>query len=137
MDLFQWDDSFKLNIAKIDDQHEQLISLICELEGAVQDGTGGQLITYVLQELIRYVGVHFADEEQLMMQHKFPDLAEHRRMHDFYVTKLKEIQEQYQEGDALSNATLEFLKEWIATHIKGTDQIYGRFIRAETDPQAN
>jgi hemerythrin len=132
MDLFQWDDSFKLNIAKIDEQHEQLISLISELDDAVRMGTGGQLIGYVLQELIRYVGVHFVDEERLMMVHDFPGLADHRRMHDSYVTRLREIQESYQESNALSSATLDFLKEWIATHIKGTDQIYGSFIRAKT-----
>jgi hemerythrin len=132
MDLFQWNDSFKLNIAKIDEQHEQLISLISELDEAVQEGTGGQLITYVLQELIRYVGVHFADEERLMLSHDFPGLADHRRMHDSYVTSLKEIQENYQESNALSSATLDFLKEWIASHIKGTDQIYSRFIRLKT-----
>lgn len=131
MDLFQWNDSFKLNIAKIDEQHEQLISLISELEGAVQDGAGGRLIDYVLQELIRYVGVHFADEERLMMLHGFPGLADHRLQHDSYVTRLKEIQENYQESNALSSATLDFLKEWIATHIKGTDQIYGAFIRTK------
>ncbi|NVN90025.1 MAG: hemerythrin family protein [Desulfuromonadales bacterium] len=130
MDLLQWDDSFKLNIPRIDEQHERLIELIRDLEDAVQDGTGGLLISYVMQELIRYVGLHFGDEECLMMEYDFPELAVHRQKHSFYISRLQEILEQNRDGDALSTATLAFLKEWIVTHIKGTDQEYGRFIRA-------
>lgn len=130
MELLQWDDSFKVHLPQIDEQHERLIQLIRDLDDAVRDGTGGLLISYVMQELIRYVSLHFGDEERLMMEYGFKGLDEHRRKHASYITRLQEIMEQNSDGDALSTATLAFLKEWIVLHIKGADQEYGRFIRA-------
>ncbi|HEY3308276.1 MAG TPA: bacteriohemerythrin [Desulfuromonadaceae bacterium] len=130
----EWDDKLALNIPQIDEQHKQLISLISDLEIADQEGTGGLRVSYVLQELIRYIAVHFGEEERLMMLHNFHGLASHRKEHDFYVMKLKHIQENYRDGDALSKETLDFLKDWISCHIMGTDQIYAAFIRGEDRP---
>lgn len=131
MSIFEWNDSFVLNIPDVDGQHQRLISMISDLEAAVREGTGGLIISYVLQELVRYVAVHFGDEERLMMSHGFPGLASHRQEHDFFVSRVKHIQENYHDGDVLSKETLDFLKQWISCHIKGTDQIYAAFIRAE------
>lgn len=130
MDVFAWDESFSTSIQNIDQQHQQLVALIGDLDRADREGTGGLMISYVLQELVRYVGQHFEDEEQLMMRHGFPALTSHRQEHDFYVMRLKEIQQSYKDGDQLSRSTLSFLKEWISCHIKGTDQLYAEFIRS-------
>ena len=67
-----------------------------------------------------------------MLSHGFPGLAGHRQEHDFFVMRVKHIQESFQDGDILSKETLDFLKEWISCHIKGTDQIYANFIRKES-----
>ncbi|MBT1071867.1 bacteriohemerythrin [Pelotalea chapellei] len=132
MDLFEWDESFCTGIPHIDEQHQRLISMISDLDKADREGTGGLLISYVLQELMRYVTLHFEEEEQLMMSYDFPGLVSHRQEHDFYVMRLKHVQESYHDGDALSKNTLAFLKDWISCHIKGTDQIYAEFIRTKT-----
>ena len=132
MSVFEWNDSFVLNIPVVDEQHQRLISMISDLDASEREGTGGLLISYVLQELIRYIAIHFEDEERLMLSHGFPGLASHRQEHDFFVMRVKHIQESFQDGDDLSKETLDFLKEWISCHIKGTDQIYAGFIRAET-----
>lgn len=129
MSVFEWNQSFSTGIASIDEQHQRLMAMIAELDQAEGQGTGGLLISYVLQELMRYVATHFEDEELLMMRHDFPGLASHRQEHDFYVERLKHIQENYRDGDLLTRQTLDFLKDWISCHIKGTDQIYAAFIR--------
>jgi len=131
MSIFEWDDSFALNIPDIDEQHQRLISMISDLEAAVREGTGGLIISYVLQELIRYIAIHFEDEERLMLTHGFPGLGGHRQEHDFFVSRVKHIKENFRDGDMMSKETLDFLKEWISCHIKGTDQIYAAFIKAE------
>lgn len=133
MELFEWDESFSTTIPKIDEQHQRLISMISDLDQADREGTGGLLISYVLQELMRYVALHFEEEEQLMMRYDFPGLPSHRQEHDFYVMRLKHVQETYLDGDQLSRNTLTFLKDWISCHIKGTDQIYAEFIRSKVD----
>ena len=126
---FTLDSSFDTGLPAIDQQHRQLVALINDLDEAVANGTAEAMIKGVLQELIRYVGNHFADEEALMMRHNFPGLPEHCREHDFYVTRLSHIQESFLDGEALGKNTLDFLLEWLSNHIKGTDMLYAAFIR--------
>ena len=131
MPAIEWDESLKVNIPAIDQQHKRLIELISDLERGVSDGTGGLMISYVFQELIRYVAEHFKDEEELMLRCNFPALASHRKEHDYYVQKLGELQQATKDGDALSIAALAFMKEWILTHIKVTDQEYASIIKTD------
>jgi hemerythrin-like metal-binding protein len=106
--------------------------MINDLDQSVQEGTGGLIISNVLQELIRYVKDHFEDEEQLMKRHSFPELTDHRAEHDLFVCRLKQIYENFKDGDVLSSKALDFLKEWLVNHIKGTDQVYAVFISNKT-----
>jgi hemerythrin-like metal-binding protein len=129
MTLLAWDASLETRIPHIDAQHRKLFSLINDLDMAVEDGTGGLLISYVLQELVRYVKEHFEDEEQLMLRRRFPELVAHRKEHDLFTTRLKEISATFQDGDALSSSILEFLKAWLVNHIRQTDQVYAAFIQ--------
>jgi hemerythrin-like metal-binding protein len=128
MAILEWDDCIALHIPAIDAQHKELIAWINALNDAVQKGEGARLIDETLQKLIKYVFEHFAAEEQLMLSYNFPGFTSHRQEHDYFVQKLKEIQGGFQDSDATSRNTLDFMIDWIVCHIKGTDQIYGRFI---------
>jgi hemerythrin-like metal-binding protein len=134
MTLLAWDASLETRIPHIDVQHRKLFALINDLDQAVQDGTGGLLISYVLQELIRYVKDHFEEEEQLMMRRRFPELAAHRKEHDLFTTRLKELNATFKDGDALGKSILDFLKEWLVNHIRQTDQVYAAFIQGTLKP---
>lgn len=135
MTFMAWDTSLETRIPHIDQQHQKLVAMINDLDHSVQDGTGGLLISYVLQELIRYVKEHFEDEEQLMMRYNFPELGSHRKEHDLFVEQLKHIHAEFQDGDALSRSVLDFLKDWLVLHIKGTDQAYAVYISKAAAPQ--
>lgn len=130
MAIFSWDDSIALNIPRIDEQHRELLGWINALHDAVLKGDGTQVTGEVLSKLIGYVFMHFTEEERLMLSCDFPGFTAHRQEHDHYVKKLKDIQERFQEGEEISMDTLEFMVDWIVCHIKGTDQNYGRFVRA-------
>ncbi|BCS52368.1 bacteriohemerythrin [Geobacter sp. SVR] len=132
MARFTLDQSFDTGLPKIDQQHRQLVALINDLDEAVEKGTAKAMIGGVLQELIRYVGNHFTDEEALMMRHNFPGLPMHCQEHDFYVTRLSQIQEGLLDGEDLGRNTLDFLLDWLSSHIKGTDMVYAAFIREQT-----
>jgi hemerythrin-like metal-binding protein len=128
MAILEWDESISLHIPAVDDQHKALIGWVNALNDAVQKNEGAQLIDETLQKLINYVFEHFAAEEQLMLSYNFPGFSGHRKEHDFFVQKLKEIQGGFQDSEETSRNTLDFLVDWIVCHIKGTDQNYGRFI---------
>jgi hemerythrin-like metal-binding protein len=137
MAILEWDESIALHIPTIDAQHKELIGWINALNDAVQKGEGAQLIDETLQKLINYVLVHFAAEEKLMLSYNFPGFTRHRQEHDYFVQKLKEIQGGFQDSDATSRNTLDFMIDWIVCHIKGTDQNYGRFILGKMSETEN
>lgn len=125
----EWDESMALHLPTIDSQHKQMIGWIKSLNDAVRKGEGATVIDDVLQKLTSYVHQHFSEEERLMLSHNFPDFASHRTEHDFFVTKLKDMHTDVENGEELSIKTLDFLINWTISHIMGTDQKYGSFIR--------
>jgi len=132
MAFLEWDESMALGLPAIDSQHKELIGWTKTLYDAVQKGEGARIIDDVLQKLIGYVQHHFFDEERLMFSHDFPGFTSHRQEHDFFVTRLMGMHTDIENGEELSAKTLDFLIDWLVSHIKGTDQDYGRFIREAT-----
>jgi hemerythrin len=131
MAIFEWDDSISLHIPVIDEQHKELLGWIASLNDAVQKGEGGQVIDDVLLKLISYVCFHFEEEERLLLSSNYSDFSGHRQEHDDFVKRLQEIQEHVHDGEALSRSTLEFMSDWIVSHIRGTDQKYGLLLRSK------
>jgi hemerythrin len=131
MATFEWDESIALNIPVIDEQHKELIGWIANLDAAVRKGEGAQAIGDVLLKLVSYVCLHFDEEERLLLTCNYPDFAAHRNEHDVFVKRLQEIQEHFQDGEELSRNTLEFMSDWIISHIRGTDQQYVQFLRTK------
>ncbi|QEM66815.1 bacteriohemerythrin [Geobacter sp. FeAm09] len=130
MALPEWNENMALHLPAIDTQHKQLLAWIKALGDAVQKEEGARIIDDVLQHLINYVHEHFSAEERLMLAHNFPGFADHRREHDFFVSRLKDLHTGITCGEELSVKTLDFLVDWTITHIRGTDQKYGSFVRA-------
>lgn len=129
MALLEWDESIALHLPDIDAQHQRLIGWINDLDDAVRRGDGANAVREVLWELIGYATEHFATEERLMVAYDFPGFTSHRQEHDHFVMRLQEIQSRFHDGETLSTTTLQFLMDWLVNHIKGTDRLYGAFIR--------
>lgn len=129
MAFLEWDESMALHLPTIDRQHKQLIGWINALSDSVLKGEGALVIDDMLQKLVSYVQEHFSYEERLMLSHNFPGFTSHRQEHDFFVTRLGDMHARITNGEELSIKTLDFLIDWTINHIKGTDQIYGRFLR--------
>lgn len=128
MAFFEWDDSIALGIPSIDEQHKALFGWISVLNEAIKNGDGSEAVGEIIWKLITYVTEHFSDEERLMLSCNFPGLAAHRKEHDQFVLRLHEIQVSFIDGHEMGKSVLDFMVDWLVCHIKGTDQIYSRFI---------
>jgi hemerythrin len=62
----------------MDDQHGILMDTMNELRLAAVRGSSWEQVSELLNRLIQFTRMHFGGEEQLMEQHVFPGLAEHR-----------------------------------------------------------
>lgn len=127
MSLINWDDSFSVKVAEIDSQHQNLVKLINELNDAMKEGKGKDILGGIINQLITYTATHFKTEENYFARFKYEDSSHHIEEHQNFVTKVTEFKEGFENGKmALSLQVMTFLKEWLTKHIKGSDQKYSK-----------
>ncbi|MBI5642506.1 MAG: hemerythrin family protein [Deltaproteobacteria bacterium] len=127
MALFQWNDSFSVDVAIFNTHHKKLVELINELYEAMRVGKGPQAVGGVLKSLLEYTKVHFSSEQYLMAAHNYPGYEEHKREHDELVKKVTDLMEKQSRGTAVTVEVFNFLKDWLSNHIMTTDKKYGAF----------
>jgi hemerythrin-like metal-binding protein len=130
MTHFQWNDAYSVGFKLIDEQHKILISLINDLYDAQSRGMLQSTIADTLDKLADYTVYHFSSEKGLFAEYEYPNAAEHLLEHDYFVDKVKALQLELSKGSiVLSLKTMDFLKDWTITHILGSDQEFGEFVR--------
>ncbi len=129
MSLIQWNDSFSVNVVKIDQEHQKLFEIINELTDAMKAGHGKDVLGNILDQLISYTASHFQREEKYFQQVKYADTVAHKKEHVVFVQKVTDFKREFDEGRAaVSVNILQFLSKWLQNHIKGTDQKYSGFL---------
>jgi hemerythrin len=129
---FRWTESYSVNIAALDRQHQGLFDTINELNRALASGEGARVADPVLQKLVKYVLTHFAAEEALMTEYKFPGLDAHRMEHQKFAQAVTKFLEDYHAGKpGVPVSLLLFLQEWLKGHIRKTDKAYSSFLNAQ------
>ncbi|MDD2542578.1 MAG: bacteriohemerythrin [Desulfuromonadaceae bacterium] len=136
MSYINWDDTFDLGINELDEHHRHLVALLnltydILTQGATHDG-----IAEVLDELVYYTIYHFAAEEHWMKENKYPHLSQHRDEHELFCQKINEFQKDLlKQKTNLSLEVLQFLNNWLTTHILKSDADFGRFVVKSSHPQ--
>jgi hemerythrin len=128
MALITWSDKLSVKVTQLDEQHKKLIEILNRLHDAMKVGKGKEILEEVLSSLIIYTQKHFAAEEELMKVNSYPGYAVHKQEHNQLVTQVLDVQKQMQTGVVLSQQVMNFLKNWLETHIQGTDKKYGPFL---------
>jgi hemerythrin len=128
---FRWTESYRVNIAVLDQQHQQLFDTVNELDQALRNGEGNSAVEPVLDKLVEYALVHFAAEEALMQQHDFPGLPTHRTQHELFRHKVAEYLEGHKAAKpGVPVSLLFFMQDWLKQHVLKTDRQYSAFLNA-------
>ena len=129
MALFDWQDSFSVNVKEMDRQHHRLVEMINELYRALLSNDPNEFLGKALHQLVEYAGVHFQKEEELLEKYHFPELDSHKKEHEAFVEKIIDYHKKYKTGSlTLSVEMVNFLKSWLKDHIIGNDKRYGPFL---------
>ena len=130
--MFDWKNEYAVNIGSIDAQHQMLFAIGRELYAAMSTGQGKAVLGRILDRLVQYTTVHFAHEERLMQLHHYPDFAKHKAQHDELVKQVQAFQTEFESGRAtMAVQVLQFLKDWLESHIKGSDFAYAPCLKAQ------
>lgn len=133
MPLMQWSPKLSVGIKAFDEEHAKLVGMLNELFDSMQAGHGKEAMGRILDGLITYTKTHFAHEEKLMTQHGYPNLVKHKAEHEALTKQVLEVQSKYKAGATatLSLEVMSFLKNWLVTHIQGSDKGYQAFLNSK------
>lgn len=129
MAFLSWTSNMSVGNDHIDSQHQRLIEILNELVEAMTQRRAKEVIGKILDDMADYTVKHFRDEESLMEKGSYPELAEHKKIHAAFVSKVAEFKEGLENGKlALSLDLMNFLKDWLLNHIMKEDRKYMEYI---------
>lgn len=131
MDAIEWNDSYSVGVAELDEQHKKLFRIINTMFEADDLSLNSQTITDLLTEMVEYASVHFETEERYMSECEYPDLASHIQAHDIFRKKVDELRSaRMNENKDMPSDMIRFLYEWLVNHIMFCDKTYAPYINS-------
>jgi len=132
MPIIFWNDSYSVKVKEIDNQHIKLIDIINELHDKMKEGKGREILEKVLNGLVEYTIFHFSYEEEIFIRHNYPEFRTHASKHVELINQVKNYVKKFESGNSVSTVDLmNFLKDWLLTHIMETDKKYSTFLNAK------
>lgn len=129
MTLLTWNDSYSVGVLEIDCQHTVLFDILNELHAAMLAGEASSLTGPILCKLVTYTREHFAAEEAMLEQSKYPGIEPHKQLHRDLIKQVQEYADRFEKGEITLNLhLLNFLRDWLANHILKVDHAYGPWL---------
>ena len=138
--MIYWTPSMDTGVRQIDMQHQELVSMINEMEGAHAIGQSSMALDEILPSLTAYALFHFGEEEVLLAQvaegtaYAEHHLKEHRSFVD-EVQRLTASRASQSDHDLVEVLAL-YLADWLVLHISGTDRVLARMLLGKSAPSA-
>lgn len=118
-----WSPDIASNLAAMDQDHKQLLALLCRLDEARQASAEPQTILQLLEELQKEIKEHFQWEESLMAKLRYRDTAEHRTQHRILIMLLDRFVQTYKTSPGqMTDENIGFLWNWFVEHIRRDDK---------------
>jgi hemerythrin len=129
MGQIEWNDSYSVNNAEIDEQHKKWIKIYNDLHNKMVTGEVGPKDGLVaLQAMLDYARYHFSFEEKFMRAMGYPDFIGHHRLHKDFDNLLYGYCRKAENGELVLNSEIiDILKQWLVNHIVTEDQKYVLF----------
>ena len=133
-DIAVWDDAYSIGLPHIDDQHKKLVSMIndlflnCQKENTVKN----VVFVQAFSSAAEYAQTHFRAEEEYLKQAGYPDLPEHKKEHEAFMTEVWGQFGKFQKDNLAPIDLPRFLKKWLLNHIAVKDKQYAAYITKVT-----
>ncbi len=128
MEQIVWSEKLSVGVKLFDEQHKGLIAMLNKMIKDPTATTRSETISDVLTDMTSYAQKHFKAEEDLMIEHGYPQYEEHKSQHKAFKIKVAELCTATMEGDeAVPQVLLEYLSQWLTQHILDEDMEYKPF----------
>ena len=119
-----WKEEYSIGIPSLDYEHRNLFSTISRLHQTLKRHEDQPTIEDCLGEIHARMSAHFALEEKIMQERKYPDYMNHKREHDALLDVITEAMLRYENDPTPEHTTslMEELTNWIINHVLTTDK---------------
>ena len=117
----------------IDTQHRELIMALNNLLDACSKGKGRDSLKDTAKFLYDYTAKHFADEEKLQINSKYPDYVNHKKYHEDFKIVVRDIIAQLEKDGptvVMVGKVNSVVAGWLLNHIKKEDVKVAKHIRS-------
>lgn len=122
MSLIEWKDQFRLGVPAIDFEHRELIELINQLYGSVQQDGADTTTADFLGELYTRITAHFALEEKIMRDARYDEYDDHKEDHERLLDDIRDLMDDYEDGVYVDLERFGArLDEWFSEHFRTRD----------------
>ena len=128
--MIQWHESYSIGNERIDFQHKVFLGLISEFSQARQQNAAQERLSRILEEVIKYAEYHFYSEENLMMDHQYPELSRHRILHDHLLNQARIKSSEMALELTTPKEIEDFLINWFLLHTQHEDKKISQHIKA-------
>ena len=131
MAFVSWKEGYAVGAGTVDEQHQQLFSLLNRLAGHVRGGSPKLDVDRVVSELEGYTKFHFTAEERVLKGMGAAEMLEHKKQHSYFVTEIAKTRHALLERKNVEPRDLVvFLRDWLVHHILDVDRRAFRSIAA-------
>jgi hemerythrin len=129
--FIKWQESNETGIELIDEQHKGILSIINTFYYMMANKVHNHMMYSCISDTLKnYSRIHFITEEDIIFASRYPDFAEHKKLHQSLTLEIEIIEHQgIRNNDA--GPLLEFLKKWWLEHINEKDRLYVPFLKAD------
>lgn len=130
VDAPQWFEKYRIGVPLIDADHLSLFQEVARFQQCMNSGMSSNDLDQALTFLYKYVGAHFAREEQLMREKHYPKYAQHKAVHHHLKKVVYAVRKIFQaEPERVDKEKLHaFLNDWLRNHILTMDKALAPYI---------
>ncbi len=126
MSIVTWQESWKIGIGALDNEHRACWQLLDEIHTAVRENNAGGRAGTLLHTLNAHIRAHFAAEEAMMVGDRYPGVAIHAMKHEHLAKQLLALIARVERAPTnLNEYALKFLLDWFQTHLVQEDRAFG------------
>ena len=130
MERIIWEENLNICVQNIDEQKQKIADHINRIYQKHEEKAEPRVLFDLLNDLGEGLRIHFALEEKIMQQLGYPELAEHRKLHKFFIRKTLNLRRLISDDpDNIRDEALVFLGHWLVEHIRTEDQRFGPYAR--------
>jgi len=132
--LLEWNDSLKIGIPEVDNQHRELFRRINNLYESCRNGKSKEDLLRIIRFLDDYIIGHFLTEEGYMTTYKYPELPSHKRQHQEFIEEFSDLKKWFNshsdEPLVAWGSANKLLRDWWINHITKVDIKLGVFLKS-------